>query len=55
MEIGDMQSIITQIQRLEPDAIIAITYPNDTMLYVPAMKVLGYNPPVFFAANGPNY
>lgn len=55
MEISDMQSIITEIMRLNPDAVVAISYPNDSMLYVPPMKVLGYNPPVFFAANGPNY
>ncbi len=55
MEVGDMQSIVTEIQRLNPDAIVGITYPNDTMLYVPPMKVLGYNPPVLFLANGPNY
>ncbi|MDW8060273.1 MAG: ABC transporter substrate-binding protein [Thermomicrobium sp.] len=55
MEISDMQSIVTEISRLEPDAVVGITYPNDTMLYVPPMKVLGYNPPLLFLANGPNY
>lgn len=55
MEISDMQSILTEIMRLEPDAVVGITYPNDTMLYPPAMKVLGFNPKVLFLANGPNY
>jgi branched-chain amino acid transport system substrate-binding protein len=55
MEVSDMQSIVTEIMRLNPDAVIGITYPNDTMLYVPPMKVLGFNPPLLFLANGPNY
>ena len=55
MEVSDMQSIVTEIIRLNPDAIIGITYPNDTTLYVPPMKVLGFDPPLFFLANGPNY
>ncbi len=55
MEISDMQSIVTEIMRLEPDAVVGITYPNDTMLYVPPMKVLGYNPKLLFLANGANY
>jgi branched-chain amino acid transport system substrate-binding protein len=55
MEVSDMQSIVTEIMRLNPDAVIGITYPNDTMLYVPPMKVLGFDPPLLFLANGPNY
>ncbi len=54
-DVSDLQSVVTEIMRLEPDAVVGITYPNDTMLYVPPMKVLGFNPPLLFLANGPNY
>ncbi len=55
MEIGDMQPIMSDIMQRNPDAVIALSYPADTMLFIPAMKVLGFNPAVFYAGVGTQF
>ncbi len=48
----DMQTIINEIRRLEPEAFLAFSYPPDTIALTDLSIQLGLNTPVFYTAVG---
>ena len=53
-EIKDMTSILTQAKQANPDAVLALAYPGDSVLYSKQAKELGLNSPFQFIAIGPS-
>jgi len=48
----DMQPILTEAARANPDTFIAFSYPPDTMAITDQSRVLSFNPKVFFTGVG---
>ncbi|HEY9238789.1 MAG TPA: amino acid ABC transporter substrate-binding protein [Burkholderiaceae bacterium] len=48
----DMSPIIADVQRANPDALLAFSYPPDTLGLTEAARVRGFNPKVFYAGVG---
>jgi len=53
-DIKDMTSILTQVKQANPDAVLALAYPGDSVLYAKQAKELGLSSPVQFIAIGPS-
>jgi branched-chain amino acid transport system substrate-binding protein len=53
-DIKDMTSILTQAKQANPDAVLALAYPGDSVLYSKQAKELGVNSPFQFIAIGPS-
>ena len=53
-DIKDMTSILTQVKQANPDAVLALAYPGDSVLYAKQAKELGLASPVQFIAIGPS-
>lgn len=48
----DMQSIVNEMRRRNPDIVLAFSYPPDTIAFTDQAKTLGLNPSVFYTAVG---
>ncbi|MPZ57723.1 MAG: ABC transporter substrate-binding protein [Rhizobiales bacterium] len=48
----DMQPVLTEAKRAEPDVFIAASYPPDTFAITAQAKIVDFNPKVFFTAVG---
>jgi len=48
----DLQPILTEAKRLNPDVFIAASYPPDTFAITAQAKIVDFNPKVFFTAVG---
>ena len=53
-DIKDMTSILTQVKQANVDAVLALAYPGDSVLYAKQAKELGINSPFQFVAIGPS-
>ncbi|VWX61837.1 Amino acid/amide ABC transporter substrate-binding protein, HAAT family [Burkholderiales bacterium 8X] len=53
-DIKDMTSILTQVKQANPDAVLALAYPGDSVLYAKQAKELGIASPFQFIAIGPS-
>jgi branched-chain amino acid transport system substrate-binding protein len=53
-DIADMTSTMTQIKQANVDAVLALAYPGDSVLYAKQAKELGLNQPFQFVAIGPS-
>ncbi|VTU19194.1 amino acid ABC transporter substrate-binding protein [Variovorax sp. PBL-E5] len=53
-DIKDMTSILTQVKQANPDAVLALAYPSDSVLYAKQAKELGIASPFQFIAIGPS-
>jgi branched-chain amino acid transport system substrate-binding protein len=53
-DIKDMTSLLTQVRSAKPDAVMALAYPGDSVLYAKQAKELGLNSPWQFVAIGPS-
>ena len=53
-DIKDMTSVLTQIRQANVDAVLALAYPGDSVLYAKQAKELGVNAPFQFVAIGPS-
>ncbi len=53
-DISDMTSTLTQIKQANVDAVLALAYPGDSVLYAKQAKELGLNQPFQFVAIGPS-
>ena len=53
-DIKDMTSILTQVKQANPDAVLALAYPSDSVLYAKQAKELGIASPMQFVAIGPS-
>ncbi len=53
-DIKDMTSTLTQIKQANVDAVLALAYPGDSVLYAKQAKELGLNNPFQFVAIGPS-
>ena len=53
-DIKDMTSILTQIKQANVDAVLALAYPGDSVLYAKQAKELGLTSPFQFIAIGPS-
>jgi branched-chain amino acid transport system substrate-binding protein len=49
---SDLQPLIREIMATNPDALMAFSYPPDTFMLTEQSKILGFNPPIFYAAIG---
>jgi branched-chain amino acid transport system substrate-binding protein len=49
----DMTAMLTQIKQANPDAVLALSYPGDSVLYAKQAKELGIAAPIQFVAIGP--
>ena len=52
-DIKDMTSMLSAIKRANPDAVLALSYPSDSVLYAKQAKELDIKAPFQFAAVGP--
>ncbi len=52
-DISDMTSTLTQVKQANVDAVLALAYPGDSVLYAKQAKELGLNNPFQFVAIGP--
>lgn len=52
-DISDMTSTLTQVKQANVDAVLALAYPGDSVLYAKQAKELGLNNPLHFVAIGP--
>ncbi len=52
--IKDMTSIVTQIRDAQPDAVLALSYPSDSILYEKQAHEIGIKAPFQFIAVGPS-
>jgi branched-chain amino acid transport system substrate-binding protein len=52
-DIKDMTAMLTKVKQQSPDAVIALSYPSDSTLYVRQAKELGLNAPFQLALIGP--
>lgn len=48
----ELQTILNEVRRREPEAFLAFSYPPDTMSLNDQAKVVGFNPKVFYTAIG---
>lgn len=53
-DIKDMTSLLTQVRSAKPDAVMALAYPGDSVLYAKQAKELGLDSPWQFVAIGPS-
>lgn len=53
-DIKDMTSVLTQAKQANVDAVLALAYPGDSVLYAKQAKELGVNSPFQFVAIGPS-
>ena len=53
-DIADMTSTLTQLTQANVDAVLALAYPGDSVLYAKQAKELGLNQPFQFVAIGPS-
>lgn len=53
-DIKDMTSLLTQVRGAKPDAVMALAYPGDSVLYAKQAKELGLDSPWQFVAIGPS-
>ncbi|WP_342129286.1 amino acid ABC transporter substrate-binding protein [Hydrogenophaga sp. OTU3427] len=53
-DIKDMTSLLTQVRQANPDAVMALAYPGDSVLYAKQAKELGIASPFQFIAIGPS-
>lgn len=53
-DVKDMTSMLTQVRSANVDAVLALTYPSDSVLYAKQAKELGLNQPFQFVAIGPS-
>lgn len=53
-DIKDMTSLLTQVRSTKPDAVMALAYPGDSVLYAKQAKELGLDSPWQFVAIGPS-
>lgn len=53
-DIKDMTSVLTQARQADVDAVLALSYPGDSVLYAKQAKELGLNAPFQFVAIGPS-
>ena len=53
-DIKDMTSVLTQIKQANVDAVLALSYPGDSVLYARQAKELGLSSPFQFVAIGPS-
>ncbi len=53
-DIKDLTSVLTQIKQAQVDAVLALAYPGDAVLYAKQAKELGLNNPFQFIAIGPS-
>lgn len=53
-DIKDMTSVLTQAKAANVDAVLALAYPGDSVLYAKQAKELGLNSPFQFVAIGPS-
>ncbi len=53
-DIKDMTSMLTQAKQANVDAVLALAYPGDSVLYAKQAKELGLNNPFQFVAIGPS-
>lgn len=52
--IKDMTSIVTQIKSANPDAVLVLSYPSDSVLYEKQANEMGISSPFQFVAVGPS-
>ncbi len=52
-DIKDMTPVLTQVRSANVDAVLALAYPGDSVLYAKQAKELGVNAPFQFIAIGP--
>ena len=52
-DISDMTATLTQVKQANVDAVLALAYPGDSVLYAKQAKELGLNNPLHFVAIGP--
>jgi branched-chain amino acid transport system substrate-binding protein len=50
----DMTALLASVQTAKPDAVLALTYPTDTVLYMNQARELGINAPFQFVLIGPS-
>ncbi len=48
----DLQSMLNEVRRREPEAFLGFSYPPDTMALNDQARAVGLNPPVFYTAIG---
>ncbi len=48
----DLQSLVNEMRRRNPDVVLAFSYPPDTIAFTDQAKALGLNPKVFYTAVG---
>ena len=53
-DIKDMTAALTQVKQANVDAVLALAYPGDSVLYAKQAKELGLNQPFQFIAIGPS-
>jgi branched-chain amino acid transport system substrate-binding protein len=53
-DIKDMTAALTQVKQANVDAVLALAYPGDSVLYAKQAKELGLNQPFQFVAIGPS-
>lgn len=53
-DIKDLTSVLTQARQVNADAVLALAYPSDAVLYAKQAKELGINVPFQFVAIGPS-
>ena len=49
---ADLQPLLREVMATNPDAFIACSYPPDTFMLTEQSKIVGFSPPVFYAAIG---
>jgi branched-chain amino acid transport system substrate-binding protein len=52
-DVQDMTAMLTGIASAAPDAIVALSYPSDSVLYMNQARELGVNAPFHFVLVGP--
>ena len=53
-DVKDMTAVLTQAKQANVDAVLALAYPGDSVLYAKQAKELGVNSPFQFVAIGPS-
>jgi branched-chain amino acid transport system substrate-binding protein len=53
--IQDLSSLLKEVEALNVDAFVGITYPHESVLATKQAMELGYNPKVFYVNVGPSY
>src|SRR5690606_21714625 len=48
----DLQAILNEVRRREPEAFLAFSYPPDTLAITDQAQAVGFNPKVFYTAIG---